>query len=120
MLVARTSHPLTLADGFQVEGTRGVGLCAGGDHDAPDAQGPLAFFAVHETVTDETVTSVTALLTEWVDRVARDPTLCEQDIRDEIVSAGFVHRVGCDSELQCRPPVCHWARAVEHESAVGG
>jgi len=83
MLVARTSHPLTLADGFQVEGTRGVGLCAGCDRDAPDAQGLLAFFAVHETVSDETVTSVAVLLAEWVDRVAHHPTLYEQEISDE-------------------------------------
>jgi hypothetical protein len=84
MLVARTSHPLTLADGSRVEGTRSVGLCAGCDRDTPDAQGLLAFFAVHETVTDETVSSVAALLAEWVDRVAHHPTLREQATGDEI------------------------------------
>jgi hypothetical protein len=25
-----------------------------------------------------------------------------------IVSAGFVHHVGRDFELQCGPPFCHW------------
>ena len=84
MLVARTSHPLTLADGSQVDGTRSVGLCAGCDRDAPDAQGLLAFFTVHETVTDETMTSVAALLAEWIDRVTHHPTLGEPDISDEI------------------------------------
>jgi Family of unknown function (DUF6300) len=84
MLVARMSHPLTLADGSQVEGTRSAGLCAACDRDVPDAQGLLAFFAVHETVTDETLTSVAALLSEWVDRVAHHPTLREQNISDEI------------------------------------
>jgi Family of unknown function (DUF6300) len=84
MLVARTSHPLTLADGSRVEGTRSVGLCAGCDRDTPDAQGLLAFFAVHETVTDETVSSVAALLAEWVDRVAHHPTLREQATGDEV------------------------------------
>jgi hypothetical protein len=84
MLVARMSHPLTLADGSEVGGTRGAGLCATCDRDAPDAQGLLAFFTVHETVTDETVTSVAALLAEWVDRVAYQPILRERDIGDEI------------------------------------
>lgn len=84
MLVVRTSHPLTLADGSRVTGTRGVGLCAGCDRDVPDAQGLLAFFTVHENVTDATVTSVAALLAEWVDRVTHHPTRCEVDVSDEV------------------------------------
>jgi hypothetical protein len=42
-----------------------VGLCPVCDRDDPRAQGLLAFFAVHETVTDATVESVAALLEEW-------------------------------------------------------
>jgi hypothetical protein len=47
-----------------------VGLCPVCDRDDPRAQGLLAFFAVHETVTDATVESVAALLEEWTRRTA--------------------------------------------------
>jgi len=84
MLLAQVPHILTGSDGSYVEGTRGVGLCVACDRHDPDAQGLLAFFAVHETVTDDTIHSIATLLQEWIGRVADRRALCEQEIRDEV------------------------------------
>jgi uncharacterized protein DUF6300 len=83
VLLAQVPHSLTSSDGSHVEGTRGVGLCAACDRHDPDAQGLLAFLAVHETVTDETVHSIASLIDELVDRVVNRRASGEQEIRDE-------------------------------------
>jgi hypothetical protein len=84
ILLAQVPHVLIGSDGSHVAGTRGVGLCAACDRHDPDAQGLLAFFAVHETVTDETVHSIASLLNEWIGRVADRRASSEREIRDEV------------------------------------
>jgi hypothetical protein len=64
---------ITRDNSTTADGTRGVGLCASCDRDDSDAQGVLAFFVLHETVTDETVSSAAVLIDEWAQRVARRP-----------------------------------------------
>lgn len=70
LLVTRVPHTITGVEGVPVAGTRGVGLCATCDRDDPDAQGVLAFFAVHEAVADDSVDTVAQLLDEWARCVA--------------------------------------------------
>lgn len=84
MLHARVPHILSRADGSGVGGTRGAVLCGGCDRDDPDAQGLLAFFALHETVTDETLSSVTALIRDWAERVIQRLDIQREEIAREI------------------------------------
>jgi hypothetical protein len=84
VLLARIPHRLTSTDGSHVDGTRDVGLCAGCDRHDRDAQGLLAFFAVHETVTDATVHSVAALIDEWLGRVADRQPSRDREVREEV------------------------------------
>jgi hypothetical protein len=79
MLVARLPHTLTRSDDSRVEGSRRIGLCSRCDREDPEAQGLLAFFAVHEAVTDATMPSVAELLAEWTDRVAARQTRSQLD-----------------------------------------
>lgn len=88
-------YQFTRADGSVVHGTRGVGLCPVCDRDDPDTQGVLAFFAVHESVTDETVASAAELLAEWAERVARR-TREAGDLQREIDAE---HRRWLDGDL---------------------
>ena len=72
-LLAQVSHHLTASGGASV-GHRTIGLCPTCDHDDPDAQGILAFFAVHETVTDDNLPTVAQLIEEWTTRAASRTT----------------------------------------------
>lgn len=58
-------------------------MCAACDRDDPDSQGVLAFFALHETVTDDTVASAAALIDEWAHRVDHRPSGNVQEESDE-------------------------------------
>jgi Family of unknown function (DUF6300) len=71
LLEARIPHSMTGVDGGRIVGTRGIGLCPSCDAEDPAAQGPLAYFTVHETVVDET--EAAAILSEWALRVAVRP-----------------------------------------------
>lgn len=73
ILETRVPHVIERADGDHVDGTRGVVLCPVCDTDDPDAQGLLALFAVHETITDEVIESAASLIIEWTSRVADRP-----------------------------------------------
>lgn len=68
LLVVRVPHSFVPTHDERVDGTRGVGLCPACDRDDPSAQGPLAYFALHETIEDET--EVVSLIEEWAVRVA--------------------------------------------------
>jgi hypothetical protein len=69
LLVVRVPHAITRADGTTITGTRGVALCETCDRDDPAAQGLLAYFALYETVGEESVATAGALIREWVNRV---------------------------------------------------
>lgn len=75
-----------------MQGTRGIGLCARCDNDDPVAHGLLAFFAVHETITDTTVESAAALIDEWTRRVAVRP--------DDTAEAAHIRQAGIDDEAE--------------------
>lgn len=68
-LLAQIPHSFIRSDGQTVEGRRGIGLCASCDRTDPAAQGLLAYFAVHDNVTEDTVSDVAALIIEWADRI---------------------------------------------------
>ena len=82
LLVARVPYALVGTDGLLLEGTRGIGLCPRCDSADRDAQGLLAFFAVHQRVTDATVGSAAALIDEWARRVQQRPRPNEQELRE--------------------------------------
>lgn len=84
ILLAQVPHGLTSSDGSRIEGTRSVGICAVCDRHDRDAQGILAFFAVHETVTGDTLDSLVSLIDELVGRVARRWASGEREIGDEV------------------------------------
>lgn len=67
------------------EGTvRLVPLCPRCDRDEPSAQGLLAFFGVHQTISEENAADFAALVNEWVDQLpipkTADPAAFERDV----------------------------------------
>ncbi|MGV9679174.1 DUF6300 family protein [Nocardia sp. NPDC003482] len=74
LLTARVPHRFQRDDGTVVEGARTVVLCSVCDGGDPDAQGVLAFFALHESVDSDNVESAGSLIGEWIDAMAARPT----------------------------------------------
>ncbi len=86
VLTVRIPHSFTRADGHVVSGQRAVGLCLRCDRDDLAAQGVLAFFTVHEAITEDTVRQVGPVLMEWITHLtAHPPTACtDTDLDEEI------------------------------------
>jgi hypothetical protein len=86
VLTVRIPHSFTRADGHVVSGQRAVGLCLRCDRDDLAAQGVLAFFTVHEAITEDTVRQVGPVLMEWITHLtAHPPTGCtDTDLDEEI------------------------------------
>lgn len=77
-------HSFTRPDGGEVHGKRTVPLCPRCERDVPAAQGLLAYFAVNETATAETVGDLAALLDEWLQHAAQPPAYTDADLDEEI------------------------------------
>jgi hypothetical protein len=71
------------ADGQSVTAARTVALCPSCHRDDPAAQGVLAFFTVHERITQDTVKEAGAVIREWIDRASRDCLAYTEDDLDE-------------------------------------
>lgn len=84
LLSARVPHTLTRTSGERTDGTRGIGLCPTCDSKDPDAQGVLAFFALHGSVADHTVASIATLIDEWVHRIVRRPQPAEREMYEAV------------------------------------
>ncbi|ASO21849.1 hypothetical protein FHR81_003499 [Actinoalloteichus hoggarensis] len=89
LLSVRIPHSITGRGGggerFEVRGRRTVPLCARCDRDDPGAMGVIAFFTVHETISDETVQAAAPVLRQWIDEaVANPPVYTDADLDAEI------------------------------------
>ncbi|GAB3451160.1 DUF6300 family protein [Actinophytocola sediminis] len=69
--------------GQSVTGPRTVTLCPHCHRSDSVAQGVLAFFAVHERITHETVHEAGAVIREWIERVTKNPPTYTDDDLDE-------------------------------------
>ena len=87
-LLFSVRHPVQEAwGGIPVRGCRTATLCPHCHKDAPEAQGLLAFFAVHERITEHTLRDVTGVLQEWLDYVtANPPTYTDEELDEDIRS----------------------------------
>jgi len=66
LLAARVPVLVGWMDGQSVPSYRTVTLCPHCHRDTPAAQGLLAFFAVHERITHDTVPTAAALIRQWM------------------------------------------------------
>lgn len=81
----RVPTQLEWAGGQSVAGSRTATLCPRCHRDDPTAQGVLAFFAVHERITHETVHEAGAVIREWIERVMKNPpTYTDEDLEEDI------------------------------------
>jgi hypothetical protein len=85
LLAVSVPHSLRRADGVEVCGHRAVSLCPRCDIDDPAAQGVLAFFVLHASITESNLPDVALLLREWIDHVAtRPPVYTDADLEEEV------------------------------------
>lgn len=85
LLAVQVPHSFTRADGHVVSGQRTVGLCERCDREDPAAQGVLAFFTVHEAITEDTVHDSGPVLVEWMNHVqTHSPVYTDTDLDEEI------------------------------------
>lgn len=75
LLAARVPQSFTRVDGRAVNGYRTVPLCPRCDRDDSAAQGVLAYFALYQTITDDTVDSAGAVLREWINHMTARPPI---------------------------------------------
>ncbi|MEU0567533.1 DUF6300 family protein [Nonomuraea sp. NPDC005983] len=83
LAVLRVPHGWTTARGNQVQGSAEVLLCARCDADGPVTGPIVAYFAVHELVSPETLDELASLLRDWIDR-AKPPELDENALAAEV------------------------------------
>lgn len=82
---ARVPMQVEWIRGQSVTGARTVALCPRCHRDNPAAQGVLAFFTMHERVTQETVSEAGAIIREWIERVTKDPpTYTDEELDEDI------------------------------------
>lgn len=66
-------------------GYRTATLCPTCHRDTPAAQGVLAFFAVHERITTDTLRDATGVIQQWIDHIIQNPpTYSTEDLDDDI------------------------------------
>lgn len=85
LLAVRVPHSFARPDHVEVHGWRTVPLCPRCDCDDSAAQGVLAFFTVHETITEDNVYDAGAVLRQWIEHIAAHPPMCtDADLNEEI------------------------------------
>lgn len=86
MLLFELRHPVTETwNGQSITGTRTVTLCPSCHRDDPAAQGVLAFFALHERITADSLDDAAPLIDEWIHHVISNPsTYTDADLDDDI------------------------------------
>lgn len=85
LLAVQVPVPVENARGQSVTSYRTATLCPRCDRDNRAAQGVLAFFTVHETITPETVEQAIPLLQEWVENLIQHPPVyTEQELEEDI------------------------------------
>ncbi|MGH3567180.1 MAG: DUF6300 family protein [Pseudonocardia sp.] len=85
LFAARVPMQVEWIHGQSVAGARTVTLCPRCHRDDPAAQGVLAFFTVHECITQETVSEAGAVIREWIERATKDsPVYTDEDLDEDI------------------------------------
>lgn len=85
LFAVRVPMQVEWAGGQSVASYRTVTLCPRCHRSDPATQGVLAFFAVHERVTHETVHGAGAVIREWIERVTKNPpTYTDDELEEDI------------------------------------
>lgn len=78
-------HQMHMESGAHIDGRRTVALCYRCDRNNMQAQGVLAFFAVQEHITTETVQQAGAVIHEWIERItAHPPAYTDAELDEDI------------------------------------